>query len=90
VGQTYHFIYTYDAVNKVALLRTFLGGQQVNSFAVETRPGNGQSLIFRPFKAGTGGLAGVAEFGNYVGQHHPEEASIGWKYSNFQLDLLLR
>jgi hypothetical protein len=89
-GQTYHFIYTFDAVNKLVQLRTFLGGLEVNRFVVEARPGNGQALILRPFKAGTGGLAAVGEFGNYVGQHHPEEATIGWKYSNFQLDLSLK
>ena len=89
-GQTYHFIYTFDAVNKLAQLRTFLGGLEVNRFVVEARPGNGQALILRPFKAGTGGLAAVCEFGNYVGQHHPEEATLFWKYSNFQLDLSLK
>jgi len=88
-GVTYHYIWTYDAANKVATLQTFLGGVEVRRLNVECRPG-GQQLIVRPYGKDGSGLAMVAEFGNYVGQHHPEEATIGWKYSNFKLDLTMK
>ena len=89
-GATYHFIYTYDAANKVAILQVILGGTEVKRLSVECRPG-GQQLIVRPYgKATTSGLAMVAEFGNYLGQHLPEEATIGWRYSNFKIDLTMK
>ncbi|HEX9941067.1 MAG TPA: hypothetical protein VGG03_03560 [Thermoanaerobaculia bacterium] len=89
-GQTYHFIYTFDAHNKLATLQTFLGGVEVLRLSKEVKPGNGQALVVRPYAKASqvgGGLAMVAEFGNYVGQHHPEEASLFWKYSNFRVDM---
>ena len=87
-GQTYHVIYTYDASNKQATMQLQLAGQTVANFSVNAQPGNNQTLIFRQF--GTGNLAGLIssnEFGNYLNQHHPEEATIGWKYMNFKLDM---
>ena len=87
VGQTYHLIYTFDAANKVAVLQVFLGGLEVRRFNTEVRVGNNQTLVVRPYSKDSSGLAMVAEFGNYVGQHHPEEASVFWKYSNFRLDM---
>ena len=88
-GATYHQVYTYDAANKMATMQLFLNGAQVAKVTKDTKPGNDQTLIVRPF--GTGGLLGlgmVAEFGNYFGQHSPEEASAGWKFANFKLTLL--
>lgn len=88
VGQTYHVVYTFDAANKSANLKVFLNGLPVADFSKETKPGNNQTLIVKPFAGSKeNGLAMVAEFGNYLGQHHPEEATVGWKYSNFKLIL---
>jgi hypothetical protein len=87
-GQTYHVIYTYDAANKRATMQFLLNGQTVANFGVNSQPGNNQTLVFKRF--GTGNLAGLIssnEFGNYLNQHHPEEATVGWKYSNFHLDM---
>lgn len=85
VGQTYHFVYTYDAANKKATLQTFLQGVEVRGFNLDTRPGNNQTLVVRPYTPQ--GLALVAEFGNYFNQHAPEMASEGWKFSNFKVEM---
>jgi hypothetical protein len=87
-GQTYHVIYTYDANGKRATMQLLLDGQTVANFGVNSQPGNNQTLVFRRF--GQGNLAGLIssnEFGNYLNQHHPEEATVGWKYMNFKLDM---
>jgi hypothetical protein len=87
-GVTYHQVYTFDAAKKTATMQVFLNGAQVSSVTKNTSPGNNQALVIRPF--GTGILTGLgmtAEFGNYLGQHHPEEASIGWKFANFKIDM---
>ena len=87
-GQTYHVIYTYDANDKRATMQLQLNGQTVSTFGVNSQPGNNQTLVFKQF--GTGNLAGLIssnEFGNYLNQHHPEEATVGWKYMNFKLDM---
>src|SRR4051812_22794055 len=87
-GQTYHVIYTYDATNKRATMELQLNGQTVANFGLNSQPGNNQTLVFKRF--GTGNLAGMIsslEFGNYLNQHHPEEATVGWKYMNFHLDM---
>jgi hypothetical protein len=87
-GQTYHVIYTYDATNKKATLQVQLNGNTVSSFSVNAQPGNNQTLILRRFGTGINtGLIQSLEFGNYLGQHPPEEATIGWKYYNFKIDL---
>jgi len=85
---TYHVVYTFDAHNKSATLQLFQNGLEVKKMSKETKPGNNQTLVVEPF--GSGNLAGlgmILEFGNYFGQHHPEEAAINWKYSNFKLKL---
>jgi hypothetical protein len=87
-GATYHLVYTFDAHNKSATLQVFQNGAEVKKLVKETKPGNNQSLILEPY--GSGNLAGlvmILEFGNYLGQHHPEEASIGWKYSNLKVSV---
>lgn len=87
-GATYHVIYTYDASNKRANMQLLLNGQSVANFGINSQPGNNQTLVFKRF--GQGNLAGLIssnEFGNYLNQHHPEEATVGWKYMNFKLDM---
>jgi len=87
-GQTYHIVYTYDAAGKRATMQTVLNGQTVSSFGINSQPGNNQTLVFKRFGTGVNtGLAAIYEFGNYLNQHHPEEATVGWKYSNFKLDI---
>ncbi|HET9768053.1 MAG TPA: hypothetical protein VFS60_14455 [Thermoanaerobaculia bacterium] len=86
----YHMIYTFDANNKSATW-TIQDAAHVTLATVSgrTSPGNNQTLIVKPY--GSGGLAGlamVAEFGNYLGQHHPEEATIDWTYANFRVTLI--
>ncbi|HEV2855106.1 MAG TPA: hypothetical protein VHC97_20095 [Thermoanaerobaculia bacterium] len=88
VGETYHMVYTFDAANKTANLKVSLNGLPVADFSKETKPGNNQTLIVKPFGGGKeNALAMVSEFGNYLGQHHPEEATVGWRYANFRLIL---
>ena len=87
-GLTYHVIYTYDAANKRATMQVQLNGQTVANFGVHCQPGNNQTLIVQRYGTGINtGLAMVAEWGNYLNQHHPEEATVGWKYANFKLDM---
>ena len=91
-GVTYHFRYTFDAHNKLVTFQTFLGPVEVKKFSKECRPGNNQTLMVQPYGKGESqaGLAMVAEWGNYIGQHHPEEATVGWRYLNFKVDLTLK
>ncbi len=87
--QTYRFVYTFDAVNKRATLQTFSGNVVVNTLNAEAKPG-GQTLVLKPYVTtpGTqGGLALVAEFGNFNNQHHPEMPTWFWKYANFKVDM---
>ncbi|HVS01024.1 MAG TPA: hypothetical protein VMW27_30685, partial [Thermoanaerobaculia bacterium] len=87
---TYHFVYTFDAVNRTTTFQTFLNGVQVNSFSQDARPG-GQQILLRPYApagSGPGGLVMVAEFGNYNGQHHPEMPSWDWKFNNFKVNMI--
>jgi hypothetical protein len=86
VGQTYHVVYTYDAANKRATVELRLSGQSIKSFNVSSQPGNNQALVFKRF--GSLGLISSMEFGNYLNQHHPEEATVGWTYANFKLDMI--
>lgn len=89
VGSTYHFVYIFDAHNKLATLQVSRDGVQIASISKEVKPGNNQTLIVKPFGQGKeSGLATIAEFGNYLRQHPPEEASIGWQYRNFKLTLI--
>ena len=86
IGATYHNVYTFDAANKTATLVVTQNGTEVSRLTVDTKPGNNQTLVIKPFTQT--GLAMVMEFGNYLGQHHPEEASVGWKYAAFRLTLV--
>lgn len=89
-GASYHMVYTFDAGNKLATLQVFSpDGVELKKLVKETKPGNNQTLIIKPFGQGKdSGLATIAEFGNYLRQHPPEEASIGWQYRNFKLTLI--
>jgi hypothetical protein len=84
----YHVAYTFDAHNKLATLQVFQNGVELKKLTKEVKPGNNQTLVVKPFGQGKdSGLAMIAEFGNYLGQHHPEEASIGWQYRSFKLTM---
>jgi hypothetical protein len=87
-GLTYHTVYTYDATNKLVTMDLRLNGLTVAKFNVAAQPGNSQTLLVKRYGTGTlAGLAMVGEYGNYLNQHHPEEATVGWTYSNFKLDM---
>lgn len=87
-GELYHVIYTFDAHNKLATLQLFYKDVEVKKLTAAVKPGNNQTLVIRPFGQGKdSGLATVCEFGNFLGQHHPEEASLGWKYGNFKVTM---
>ena len=88
-GATYHQVYVFDAANKTAKMSLFLNGAQVATVSKDTKPGNDQTLVVKPFGSGAIlGVAMVAEFGNYFGQHPPEEASAGWKFASFKVNLV--
>jgi hypothetical protein len=88
-GVTYHNVYTFNAAAKMATMELFLNGLPAAKISKEAKPGNNQTLIVKPFGQGNlAGLAMIAEFGNYLGQHAPEEATVGWKYSSFRLTLV--
>lgn len=90
-GSTYHYVYTFDAAKKTATLVVSLNGAVIKTLTKETKPGNNQTLIIQPYGSGSqAGLSMSLEFGNFNGQHHPEEASIGWKYSNFKMKVTLK
>lgn len=93
--KTYHVVYTFDAQNKRFTLQVFLDEVEVVKFSQEVKPGNNQTLVIRPYGKGESmkDLAMVAEFGNYIGRNlpdHPEQATIGWKYSNFRATMVLK
>lgn len=85
----YHMVYTFDAHNKTATwLIQNSGGTTLKTVTNRVSPGNNQTLVIKPYGSGTlANLAMVAEFGNYLGQHDPEMASIGWTYANFRIAL---
>jgi hypothetical protein len=85
----YHLSYVFDAANKKATLYIQnSAGQTLQTVTGNTNPGNNQTLIIKPYgQGGLAGLAMVAEFGNYLNQHHPEEATIDWTYANLVIAL---
>lgn len=90
-GATYRYIYTFDAAKKSASLQVFHNGIEVKKLNADAKPGNNQTLILDPYGSGNlAGLAMVLEFGNFLGQHHPEEASIGWKYANLKVNVITK
>ncbi len=88
-GQTYRFVYTFDAHNKIATLQVFnSAGVQITKIDKETRPGNNQSMILRPYTPDK--LAHVLEFGNNNNQHMPEVESWDFAYRNFKGRFILK
>jgi hypothetical protein len=83
----YHMVWTFDAHNKTGtLLIQNSARQTLATITNRVAPGNNQTLVIKPYGNGNlAQLAMVAEFGNYVGQHHPEMASLGWTYANFAM-----
>jgi hypothetical protein len=89
-GQTYRFVYTFDAANRRATLQAFTGGVSVSTISAAAQPG-AQTLVLKPYApipGSPGGLAMVAEFGNYNNQHAPEMPTWFWKYSNFKVTMV--
>ena len=85
----YHISYVYDAASKKAtMLIQNAARETLQTVTGNTNPGNNQTLIIRPYGQGSlAQLAMVAEFGNYLHQHLPEEASVGWTYANLTIAL---
>ena len=85
----YHISYVFDAANKKATMYIQNSARQtLQTVTGNTQPGNNQTLIIKPYgQGGLAQLAMVAEFGNYLGQHHPEEATIDWTYANLTIAL---
>lgn len=87
-GQTYRNVYTFDAANKMATYEISHNFVELKRISKETRPGNNQTLIVRPYGRGNlEGLAMVLEFGNNNGQHLPEVETWDWDYLNFRVTL---
>lgn len=88
-GQTYRFTYTFDAANKLATLQVFNNsGVELKKFSKETRPGNNQTLVIKPYRPD--GLAHVLEFGNNNNQHMPEVESYDFTYRDFKARFILK
>jgi len=82
-GGRYHVTYTFDAASEQATLQLFRGGQEVKRLSQQLRAGDA-TLLVQPYD---GGLALIAEFGNYDAKGLPEVPTIGWTYANFRLRL---
>jgi hypothetical protein len=91
-GTAYHPNFTFDAGNTTATLRLVNeGGPDLINLSKETHPGNGHSLVVRPYgKGDLTNLSLVAEFGNYEAAHpsEPEVPTYNWTYSNFRVRLV--
>jgi len=83
-GSLYHAAYTFDASGARATLRLEKNGGGGQTVSTGTSP-SGRTLAVKPY--GSGGLALVAEFGNYNNPRMPEVPTIGWAYANFRLRL---
>jgi hypothetical protein len=85
----YHISYVYDAASKKATMYIQNAAREtLQTVTGNTNPGNNQTLIIRPYgQGGLAQLAMVAEFGNYLHQHLPEEATVGWTYANLTIAL---
>jgi hypothetical protein len=85
----YHLIYVFDAVAKRVTLTLQDSGR--NTLATATgATGGSRTLAVTPYGKGElDGLAMVVEFGNYLGQHPPEEATLGWLYGNVHVELIV-
>jgi len=88
-GKLYHDVYIFDANGKSAsLLIKNSDGNTLANATGKIQPGNGQALVLNQYSiAGRTDMVMIGEFGNYLGQHLPEEATIGWVYGNFKVTL---
>jgi len=88
-GKLYHQEYTFDANAKTAsLVEKNSDGARLAAAVGKISPGNGQALVLNQYSAaGHSDMVMIGEFGNYLGQHLPEEATIGWVYGNFHVTL---
>lgn len=88
-NRIYHLIYVFDAAAKRVTLTLQDSGR--NTLATASGPtGGSDALKVKPYGKGElDGLAMVIEFGNYLGQHPPEEATLGWLYGNVHVELML-
>lgn len=82
-GGRYHVTYTFDAASEEATLQLFRGGQEVKRLSQQLHAGDA-TLLVQPYD---GGLALIAEFGNYDAKGMPEVPTVGWTYANFRLRL---
>jgi len=86
-NRLYHLIYVFDAAAKRVTLTLQDSGR--NTLATASGPtGGSHTLTVKPYgKGDLDGLAMVVEFGNYLGQHPPEEATLGWLYGNVHVEM---
>ena len=86
-GKVYHLIYVFDAAAKRVTLTLQDSGRR--TLATASGPtGGSRALTVTPYGKGElDGLAMVVEFGNYLGQHPPEEATLGWLYGNVHVEM---
>ncbi|HET9209845.1 MAG TPA: hypothetical protein VFR03_05575 [Thermoanaerobaculia bacterium] len=79
-GQTYHISSLYDAATQKVTFGISQKGKLLKSGQYDATSRN--PLLTVP----AAGL--VAEFGNYNNQFLPEVSSLGWKYSNFHVEIV--
>jgi hypothetical protein len=88
-NKIYHLTYVFDAAAKRVTLTLQDSGR--NTLATASGPTGGKHpLMVKPYGKGQlDGLAMVVEFGNYLGQHPPEEATLGWLYGNIHVEMMV-
>ena len=88
-NRVYHVIYVFDAAAKTVTL-TLQDSARTTLATVSGATGGGHTLNVTPYgKGDLDGVAMVMEFGNYLGQAPPEEATIGWLYGNVRMEMTL-
>jgi hypothetical protein len=88
-NRIYHLIYVFDAAAKTVTLTLQDSGRTTLATVSGTTAG-GRTLSVTPYGKGElDGVAMVMEFGNYLGQAPPEEATIGWLYGNVRVEMTL-
>lgn len=84
----YHVIYVFDAAAKRATVTLQDSGRTTLATASgDIQPANSTLLVSPYGKGDLAGLAMVVEFGNYLGQLKPEEATVGWLYGNLHVEM---
>ena len=88
-NRVYHVIYDFDAAAKTVTM-TLQDSARTTLATVSGTTGGGNALNVKPYgKGDLDGVAMVMEFGNYLGQAPPEEATIGWLYGNVRVEMTL-